>query len=68
MVLSDRRQPVSRQAVLIGLQEIPMTRISHKLRRLPATVSQHAVWLCFGFTLSLRDVEELPAQRRFGVG
>ena len=44
-----------------------MTRISHKRRRLPATVSQHAVWLCFGFTLSLRDIEELPAQRGVGV-
>jgi transposase-like protein len=44
-----------------------MTQISYKRCRFPATVSQHAVWLCFGFTLSLRDIEELPAQRGVGV-
>ncbi len=40
-----------------------MTRISHKRRRFPPTVIQHAVWLYFRFTLSLRDVEELLAHR-----
>jgi putative transposase len=43
-----------------------MTRTSHKPHRFPATVIQHAVWLCFRFTLSVRDVEEMlcPSQRR----
>ena len=40
-----------------------MTRISYKRRRFPAVVIQHAVWLYFRFTLSLRDVEEMLAQR-----
>jgi hypothetical protein len=56
MVLSDRRQPVSWQAVFFGLQETPMPQISYKRGRLPATVSQQAVWLCFGLALSLRDI------------
>jgi transposase-like protein len=44
-----------------------MTRISYKRRRFPATVIQHAVWLYFRFTLSLRDVEEMLAQRAIDV-
>lgn len=40
-----------------------MTRISYKRHRFPATVIQHAVWLYFRFTLSLRDVEEMMAHR-----
>jgi len=44
-----------------------MTRISYKRHRFPATVIQHAVWLYFRFTLSLRDVEEMLAQRGIDV-
>ena len=44
-----------------------MTRISHKRHRFPATVSQHAVWLYVRVTLSLRDVEEMRAQRGIGI-
>ncbi len=44
-----------------------MTRRSYKRRHLPATVIQHAVWLCFRFTLSFRDVEEMLAQRGIDV-
>jgi putative transposase len=44
-----------------------MTRISYKRHRFPPTVIEYAVWLCFRFTLSLRDVEEMLAQRRIDV-
>ena len=44
-----------------------MTRVSYKRHRFPATVIQHAVWLYFRFTLSLRDVEEMLAQRGIDV-
>ena len=37
--------------------------ISFKRHRFPAEVIRHAVWLYFRFTLSLRDVEELLAER-----
>ena len=40
-----------------------MRSISFKWRRFPAEVIRHAVWLYFRFTLSLRDVEELLAER-----
>jgi len=40
-----------------------MARISYKRHRFPPTVIQHAVWLYFRFTLSLRDVEEMMAHR-----
>lgn len=40
-----------------------MTRISYKRHRFPPAVIQHAVWLYFRFTLSLRDVEEMMAHR-----
>lgn len=40
-----------------------MTRIFYKRRRVPSAVIQHAVWLYFRFTLSLRDVEEMLAYR-----
>lgn len=40
-----------------------MARISYKRHRFPPAVIQHAVWLYFRFTLSLRDVEEMLAQR-----
>jgi putative transposase len=44
-----------------------MTRISYKRRRFPPAIIQHAVWLYFRFTLSLRDVEEMLAQRGIEV-
>ena len=44
-----------------------MTRISYNRHRFPAAVIQHAVWLYFRFTLSLRDVEEMMAQRGVDV-
>lgn len=44
-----------------------MTRIAYKRHRFPATVIQHAVWLYFRFTLSLRDVEEMLAHRGVDV-
>ncbi len=40
-----------------------MTRIAYKRYRFPAAVIEHAVCLYFGFTLSLRDVEETMAHR-----
>ena len=44
-----------------------MARISYKRHRFPPTVIQHAVWLYFRFTLSLRDVEEMMAHRGVDV-
>jgi len=44
-----------------------MTRISYKRHRFPPAIIQHAVWLYFRFTLSLRDVEEMLAQRGIEV-
>ena len=40
-----------------------MRPISFKRHRFPADVIRYAVWLYFRFTLSVRDVEELLAQR-----
>ena len=40
---------------------------SFKRRRFPPDVIRYAVWLYFRFTLSLRDVEELLAQRGIEV-
>jgi transposase-like protein len=40
---------------------------SFKRHRFPADVIRHAVWLYFRFTLSLRDVEEMMAQRGIEV-
>ena len=40
-----------------------MMPISFKRHRFPADVIRQAVWLYFRFTLSVRDVEELLAQR-----
>ena len=37
--------------------------ISFKRHRFPPDVIRYAVWLYFRFTLSIRDVEELLAQR-----
>ena len=44
-----------------------MKPISYKRHRFAADVIRHAVWLYFRFTLSLRDVEELLAQRGIEV-
>ena len=44
-----------------------MRPISFKRHRFPADVIRYAVWLYFRFTLSLRDVEELLAQRGIEV-
>jgi len=43
--------------------ETTVKPISDKRHRFPAEVIRHAVGLYFRFTLSLRDVEELLAQR-----
>ena len=40
-----------------------MTNISFKRHRFPPEIIQHAVWLYFRFPLSLRDVEDLLAER-----
>ena len=44
-----------------------MASISYKRHRFPRELIQHAVWLYFRFTLSLRDVEEMLAQRGIEV-
>lgn len=41
--------------------------VSFKRHRFPADVIRHAVWLYFRFTLSLRDVEEMLAERGIDV-
>ena len=41
--------------------------VSFKRHRFPADVIRHAVWLYFRFTLSLRDVEEMLAERGIEV-
>ena len=44
-----------------------MRPISFKRHRFPPHVIRHAVWLYFRFTLSLRDVEEMLAERGIDV-
>ena len=44
-----------------------MKPISYKRHRFPPDVIRHAVWLYFRFTLSLRDVEDLLAERGIDV-
>lgn len=44
-----------------------MVPISFKRHRFPPDVIRYAVWLYFRFTLSIRDVEELLAQRGIEV-
>ena len=41
--------------------------VSFKRHRFPAEVIRYAVWLYFRFTLSIRDVEELLAERGLEV-
>jgi len=43
------------------------SKISCKRHRLPPDVIRYAVWLYFRFTLSLRDIEELLAERGIDV-
>jgi transposase-like protein len=40
-----------------------MQPVSFKRHRFPPDVIGLAVWLCFRFTLSIRDVEEIMAHR-----
>ena len=42
---------------------MPVQATSFKRHRFPPDVIRYAVWLYFRFTLSLRDVEEMPAER-----
>jgi putative transposase len=44
-----------------------MGRLSFNLHCSPADVIRHAVWLCFSFTLSFRDIEQLLAQCGIGA-
>ncbi len=44
-----------------------MTAISYKRHRFPPEVIRYAVWLYFRFALSLRDVEDLLAERGIDV-
>jgi hypothetical protein len=43
------------------------TSPNYKGFHFPSEIISHAVWLYFRFSLSFRDVEELPAQRRIAV-
>src|SRR3979411_285818 len=44
-----------------------MDQLSYCRHRFPPVVIQHAIWLYLRFTLSYRDVEELPAERGLEV-
>ena len=44
-----------------------MSSSSYRRHRFPAAVIQQAVWLYFRFPLSLRDVEDMLAQRGIDV-
>jgi transposase-like protein len=44
-----------------------MRQISFKRHRFPPDVIRYAVWLYFRFTMSLRDVEDLLAERGIDV-
>jgi transposase-like protein len=44
-----------------------MTTSPYRGFRFPKAIIQHAIWLYFRFTLSLRDVEELLAERGIAV-
>ena len=41
--------------------------VSFKRHQFPPDIIRHAVWLYFRFTLSIRDVEELLAERGIEV-
>ena len=40
-----------------------MASLRYRRHRFPPEIIQHAIWLYLRFTLSYRDVEELPAER-----
>ena len=42
---------------------VPSELPSYRGHRYPTEIISHAVWLYFRFSLSLRDVEELLAER-----
>jgi putative transposase len=42
---------------------VGITEPSYKGHRYPSKIIDHCVWLCFRFTLSLRDIEELMLER-----
>ncbi len=44
-----------------------MQQISYRYHRFPPQIIQHAIWLYCRFTLSLRDVEDLLAERGLNV-
>jgi putative transposase len=44
-----------------------MKKISYSGYRLPPEIIGHAIWRYLRFTLSLRDVENLSAERRVAV-
>ena len=44
-----------------------MQPISYRRHRFPAEIIRHAVWLYLRFTFSLRDIEELLAERGLDV-
>ena len=44
-----------------------MTKISYSGYRFPPEIIQRAIWLYYRFTLSLRDVEDLLAERGISV-
>ncbi|OCP15115.1 MULTISPECIES: IS6 family transposase, partial [unclassified Ensifer] len=47
------------------MTEVPITR--YRRHRFPAEIIAHAVWLYYRFPLSLRDVEDLLAERGIDV-
>jgi transposase-like protein len=52
----------------VVLEEVIRVKpISYKRHRFPPEVIRHAVWLYFRFALSLRDVEDLLAERGIEV-
>ena len=44
-----------------------MQALSYRRHRFPPAIIQHAVWLYLRFTLSLRDVEDVLAERGITV-
>jgi putative transposase len=53
---------------MVAAEEVIRVKpISYKRHRFPPEVIRHAVWLYFRFALSLRDVEDLLAERGIEV-
>ena len=44
-----------------------MSKVSYARHHFPPSVTQHAVWLYLRFNLSLRDVEDLLAERGLDI-